>query len=48
MSDELNPAPLADLTEAAPPATRTAPTRSPRKKKSATPPAEAPGGGVRC
>jgi precorrin-6Y C5,15-methyltransferase (decarboxylating) len=42
MSDELNPAPLADLTEAAPPATRTAPTRSPRKKKSATPPAEAP------
>ncbi|MBN8285505.1 MAG: hypothetical protein J0L98_20265, partial [Zoogloea sp.] len=42
MSDELNPAPLADLTEAAPPATPTAPTRSPRKKKSATPPAEAP------
>ena len=42
MSDELNPAPLADLTEAAPPATRKAPTRSPRKKKSATPPAEAP------
>ncbi|WP_374477497.1 SAM-dependent methyltransferase [Zoogloea sp.] len=42
MSDELNPAPLADLTDAAPPATRTAPTRSPRKKKSATPPAEAP------
>lgn len=42
MSDELNPAPLADLTEAAPSATRTAPTRSPRKKKSATPPAEAP------
>jgi hypothetical protein len=42
MSDELNPAPLGDLTDVAPPATRTAPTRSPRKKKSVATPAEAP------